>query len=379
MAEYTSITGLPDLEEVTGNEYLLTTNESLESNRLQLLALAQYVNDATSALPETLKNKIIDDITNYVHANAVHHYGVAVQPIPKGSPVKLVFDSNDSKYKIGISSGTNEKIVGIAEENIAYGATGKYIMMGELTNFDTSAWSKGDELYLFNGLITNEKPEDGEIVNIGYVLESSTSGSILILNIQGAPAGKDILISTAGLSFYASTLQEAIEHFDSVDVDLQSQIPSIYRQDGEPDNPNNMEVWANTLENKLKIYRPDPVTAIMKWSDLVYNEDIFTNGMLDYPSLNSPLVIGNNTVLILELSDLTEKVSMEVLISVSNDEYMFTEKLVLQNNISGVKYTSYASIGDDIGSISIIHGDSALDFVFNSNIDGEINLKIIKI
>lgn len=82
--------------------------------------------------------------------------------------------------------------VGFAVETIANGATGEIAEIGDIVDFDTSAWEVGDKLYVSTataGSITNVRPSAPDYMQfVATVLVKSANGTIRI-KIQGFQDG----------------------------------------------------------------------------------------------------------------------------------------------------------------------------------------------
>jgi len=76
-------------------------------------------------------------------------------------------------------------VIGVLTNNIAPGAEGYVTTYGMVHEMNTSAWSVGSVLYLNGaGSLTNVRPVNGRIVQLGYVLVQDSSLGIIFVNPQ---------------------------------------------------------------------------------------------------------------------------------------------------------------------------------------------------
>lgn len=209
---YVTIESLPEKlkEALIGSEYLLLTTPDT-SFKVTLNTISDGISLILQDQVSTLTNKVIDDISNYVHANAVHYSAVAAtQDILKGTPVTLVQNASDSIY-VDIAIGAN-KVIGFAGEDVLAGATGKFIFFGMLSDYDTSAWSEGDLIYFQNGALVNTLDTLFPSQSIGYVVNTSaTVGQILITNLSSIFYANDIEYDNTTGTLNSTNVKDALD------------------------------------------------------------------------------------------------------------------------------------------------------------------------
>jgi hypothetical protein len=212
---YTTINNLPEklIPQILGSENLLLTDYEY-SYKVTLDTLNEMIFGLDGTLTQTMKNKIINDVSNFVHANAIHYSGIAMQDISKGTPVKVVQSINNNNVYVDIA-GTNEKAVGICEDDVEDGELGSIILTGVLSDFDTSSWAINDLLYSTGGVLTNVQPASDYIQFIGYVLNSDVNGKILINANDPFPDASQFLFDNSTSNLTSLNVQDAIVEIDS--------------------------------------------------------------------------------------------------------------------------------------------------------------------
>jgi len=117
--------------------------------------------------------------------------------ILKGTPVYVAGTHSSGKPLLGLADANgsgNTPAIGLTHEDVVDGIDGHVMLSGVLTNFDTSAYSAGDALYLSTtpGALTNVRPTaaNEKVQKVGLVTRvHATAGSILII---GAGRTNDI-------------------------------------------------------------------------------------------------------------------------------------------------------------------------------------------
>lgn len=76
-------------------------------------------------------------------------------------------------------------VIGVLTNTIAAGAEGYVTTLGMVRDLNTSAWPAGSVLYLNGtGTLTPNRPVNGRIVQLGYVLEQHSSAGVIYVNPQ---------------------------------------------------------------------------------------------------------------------------------------------------------------------------------------------------
>ena len=166
--------------------------------------------------PNTLTHKTINDLSNYVDADALHQKfynnsgGVLV---PGTAVVNTQWNAANNAtevVKARANSGTTCPCHGLVEATTADGAVGEIRTHGILNNVDTSAWSEGVDLWLSpataGALTTTEPITIGQYKQfIGTVVKQhATTG---IIAVQLGPA----LLITASAGGAVSVAQTTVD------------------------------------------------------------------------------------------------------------------------------------------------------------------------
>ena len=179
---YTTIPELPNVPAtLTGSEYLLLT-DSTTSYKLSLTVLNDYLADISQGTYQELTNKVIDSVTNFVHANAIHYVATAVGNIPKGTPVTIVPNTSSSIVYVRASASNTDLVAGVCEDGLTDGQQGEIMVAGVIDGFDTHLWDEGTLLYFQNGAFTNNPTTGVPSQILGFILHSAVSGKVLITN-----------------------------------------------------------------------------------------------------------------------------------------------------------------------------------------------------
>lgn len=277
-----SYTTIMDLQEklksdLLGSEYLLITDPD-QSYKASLNTINEVLLELSASEFQQLTNKVIDDVTNFVHANAIHFYAKAVQTIPKGAPIKMVQNSDELYVYVDIA-GDNDVVIGIAEQTFAGDSVGAIMSMGVLTGIDTTQFNEGDFVYSAGGGLTNVRPSVGRGQLVGYVINvgNEVEGKLLV-STSGSDAYQ-IVFNNANTNIQANNVQDAIIEVDNRVNSLeeivfqQATAPTI--EQGASDG----DIWMDTTTNTLNVYREYPIgTGVYRWEPLLYKWDDVVDG-----------------------------------------------------------------------------------------------------
>lgn len=214
---YLTIQDLPEIliQDLVGSDYMLLSNID-NTHKITLDTLNETIFSLAGSTYQELTNKVIDNITNFVHANAIHFIAEAVQVIPKGTPVKLVTNPGLNTVFVDIATNDSDEIVGVCEDGLGANELGEIMVAGILTEYDTSAWNENDILYYQGGLVTTSPNSLISSQMIGFVFNSDiTEGKILITNKSSSILAVNIAYDNAGTNLSATNAQAAITELDS--------------------------------------------------------------------------------------------------------------------------------------------------------------------
>lgn len=167
----------------------IDTGSFIQSNQTSSMLAPYILTSQTSSMSVYSATKILVPATNDSGLN-----------ISKGQPVKVYGPGSDlsvtlaSAHSHAITDADHNEYLGIAYEDILSPGSGSIIIEGVFDSIDTSLFTAGDTLYLSSSLgqLTNTKlnpPYD--IIKVGYVLVSATTGSI-ILTTEGPTRLNDL-------------------------------------------------------------------------------------------------------------------------------------------------------------------------------------------
>lgn len=209
---YTTINELQEklIGDLIGSEYLLITDPDT-SYKVSIDTLNDRLIELSAGTYAELTNKVIDSVTNFVHANAIHFAATAVGDIPKGTPVKLVTSPIVDAVYVTTATSNSDTIIGICEDGLIDGQLGEIMVMGILKGIDVSAFSEGDILYYQDGVLTKTPNTQVKSQVLGYVLDANIAGRILVTNTSSNVIAKNINYDNINSGLLATDVQSAID------------------------------------------------------------------------------------------------------------------------------------------------------------------------
>jgi hypothetical protein len=173
-------------------------------------------NDAAyDSTRDNVRDKLNDDIFNGdLKPTAV---GITVKNnvsavLAKGTPVYV--SGYDSSSRLPLVAGSYKATAGtmpatfILNEDLAANGTGEALLIGTLSDIDTSSFSVGDELYVNEANLSDTIPTGTNAVqSVGFVLEShATTGKVALHGLGAtAPTDTDTNIGNTNLSISSGT------------------------------------------------------------------------------------------------------------------------------------------------------------------------------
>lgn len=114
---------------------------------------------------------------------------LTASPIPNGSVVRVDGSSNGRISVVLAHNSTAlgaTAVIGVATQEIGAGAEGYVTTYGLVRDLNTGSWAAGSPVYLNgNGSLTDVRPINGRIVQLGFVVTSAAgTGSIYVNPIQ---------------------------------------------------------------------------------------------------------------------------------------------------------------------------------------------------
>ena len=216
---YTTIIDLSEkkVADIIGTEYLLVTDPD-SSYKVSIDTLNDRLIELSAGTYADLTNKVIDSVTNFVHANAIHFAATAIGDIQKGEPVKLVQSSTVDAVYVTLATQNDDTIIGICEDGLIDGQLGEIMVIGILKGIDVSAFTEGDMIYYQNGSLTNSPNTQTKSQVIGYVLDANVAGRILITNTSSNVVAKNINYDNANGTLVATDVQVALDELSNRNV-----------------------------------------------------------------------------------------------------------------------------------------------------------------
>ena len=213
---YTTIIDLDEkvASQLIGTEYTLISDPDT-SYRVSLNTLNEKLLELSAGTYADLTNKVIDSVTNFVHANAIHFTAIAIGDITKGTPVKLEPNTGPGLVYVRAATSNDDVIIGICEDGLADGVLGEIMVMGILDGIDVSSFSENDIVYYQNGAYTNNPSTISRSQMIGYVLDSNVAGKLLITNTNSNVIATNVNYDNTNSTLDATNVQSAIDELDA--------------------------------------------------------------------------------------------------------------------------------------------------------------------
>jgi predicted RecA/RadA family phage recombinase len=224
------LTGLTADTLTTEDSILISSGDrSYKANLEDLKTFLERILEISSLVFE---NKVIDSITNTIHATALHFEGVAREDLQRGDVVTLFTPSNgeDDGFlpEVKKASRMNGPALGVVKDEFVPAGSNCAVMGGGIftsPEFDTSEFEEGSILWLgLDGKFQAEKPgnTDGIHQACGFVLHSNETDGALMLSFQSIePQGHDVAFAGFEYDLTATDVEHGIaEVFSLCDAEL---------------------------------------------------------------------------------------------------------------------------------------------------------------
>lgn len=151
--------------------------------------------------------------------------------IPNGTPVMLVGGVGEDSYiapAIADGSIPHEYYAGLTTETIADGDYGRVLFFGSINDIDTSAYTKGQLLYVSDttyGAFTTTSPEaPSHSILAAIVTKVGTTDGRLFVRVHTNPEAGEITFDNSATDLISSSVQGALEELDTnkASIDLLS-------------------------------------------------------------------------------------------------------------------------------------------------------------
>lgn len=146
--------------------------------------------------------------------------------IPNGTPVMLVGGAGDDSYiapASALSVYNSEYYVGLTTEEIADGSYGRVTFFGSINDVDTSAFTKGDLLYVSTtaGQLTTTKPSSPDhSILAALVTKSHATEGRLFVRTHVNPEAYEINYDNTDSGLVASNVKTAIDELQDTKADI---------------------------------------------------------------------------------------------------------------------------------------------------------------
>jgi trimeric autotransporter adhesin len=206
------------------SEISFTSADNTKLDGIEALATADQtaveISTLTKDYTETLTNKTIADITNKVHANAVHFAVQATENLLRGDTLVVVGVIDDTTVKVAKRSSVSQPIIGIAGEDIGNGIQGLAVSVGILENLtNAGSWDVGDILYpdAVGGLTTTVTVDAvGYRQPVAYVVKATAPKVSAVINVHSGHESANLIgyDNTLGSVVTTTNLQDGIAELD---------------------------------------------------------------------------------------------------------------------------------------------------------------------
>ena len=172
----------------------------------------------TASSVSTLTNKTINDVSNNVHANALHYAIKANEPLVRGDVLAAVDTLGDGTIIVKKRNLASEPAIGISDGNYSLNEFGKALTVGTYKNYDSTGLSVGNILYpnTSGGFTTTPTIAPGNYnQQCAYVAEINGGNAQLVINFHSGHDSASLVSydgTTSGLS--ATTTQDAIDEVE---------------------------------------------------------------------------------------------------------------------------------------------------------------------
>ncbi len=136
---------------------------------------------------QTLTNKTIEDVSNWIGANHLHYKVKATEALTAGNIVMAVgYNSGEDAYEVAKwTTASGKPAIGIAEQSISNGSFGRVVQAGIVKDIDTSTLTLNAIHYpADNGLLTVTKPTTGTYQACVYVMRVHSSQGALLASFN---------------------------------------------------------------------------------------------------------------------------------------------------------------------------------------------------
>jgi hypothetical protein len=120
----------------------------------------------------------------------IHVKNTSGGQLTRGTPVYIVGNVGDTdRVEVAAADfddATKMPAVGLLEQTLANNGSGDAIILGELDEANTNAYTINTELYVGNnGALTSTRPTTGQVQSVGAVARVNSNTGVIVVNMQG--------------------------------------------------------------------------------------------------------------------------------------------------------------------------------------------------
>jgi len=120
----------------------------------------------------------------------IHVKNTSGGQLTRGTPVYIVGNVGDTdRVEVAAADfddATKMPAVGLLEQTLANNGSGDAIILGELDEANTNAYTINTELFVGNnGALTSTRPTTGQVQSVGVVARVNSNTGVIVVNMQG--------------------------------------------------------------------------------------------------------------------------------------------------------------------------------------------------
>jgi hypothetical protein len=120
----------------------------------------------------------------------IHVKNTSGGELTRGTPVYIVGNVGDTdRVEVAAADfddATKMPAVGLLEQTLANNGSGDAIILGELDEANTNAYTINQELFVGNnGTLTSTRPTTGQVQSVGVVARVNSNTGVIVVNMQG--------------------------------------------------------------------------------------------------------------------------------------------------------------------------------------------------
>jgi hypothetical protein len=179
----------------------------------------------------------------------IHVKNTSGGQLTRGTPVYIVGNVGDTdRVEVAAADfddATKMPAVGLLEQTLANNGSGDAIILGELDEANTNAYTINTELFVGNnGALTSTRPTSGEVQSVGTVSRVHASTGVIVVNMQGRRSPNEAF-APASHTHAASAITSGVLDFDRI-----QQVITI-ESDGTSGTPTEVDLTTNIVGGNL--------------------------------------------------------------------------------------------------------------------------------